>query len=54
MKGVQPDSLQPECHQFRAQIVIQDFEKKVDKFARDVPQNFNNFDPFIGTIMDDF
>ncbi len=28
MKGVQLDLPQPECHQFDAQIVIQDFEGK--------------------------
>ncbi len=35
-------------------LTFEILRESVDKFADDVSQNFINFDPFIGTITDDF
>ncbi len=48
MKVVQPDSPYLNATSLVQKLSFKILKENVNKFVEDVPQNFNNFDPFIG------
>ncbi len=48
MNGVQPDFPQPDAISLVHKLSYKILKENADEFVEDVPQTFNNFDPFIG------